>query len=282
TTCMHIIVGLLNAGKKVASFDLDARQGSLTRYIQNRKNFFEKYNARLVLPMHMPVLFDTLASDNQQLRAHIRTNFEHHIQKFAKTHDFIVIDTPGTDNYLSRLGHSYADVLVTPVNDSFIDLDVLAHVDPETLEIQETSHYTQMVQEQKKAKERRYLGNNRFDWLVMRNRLGQIRSRNQEAVGEVLEKIGKDAGFSVLNGLSERVVYRELFLNGLTLLDIRESENFNLSSSHNAARAELANLLERLNVGIDITLMMKPSTIQPQGRKTTSDPDTITAVSSAL
>ena len=259
TTCMHIIAGLLNAGKTVASFDLDARQGSLTRYIENRKTFFEKYQARLVLSTHMPVLFDTMAADNQQMRAHIRTNFEHHIQKLAKTHDFIVIDTPGTDNYLSRLGHSYADILVTPVNDSFIDLDVLAHVDSESLEIKETSHYTSMVLEQQEAKKRRYLSNDRFDWLVMRNRLGQMRSRNQEAVGEVLQKIGKDVGFTVFNGLSERVVYRELFLNGLTLLDIRESQDFNLSSSHSAARAELANLLERLNVGLDVDQMMKPS-----------------------
>ena len=148
---------------------------------------------------------------------------------------------------------------MTPVNDSFIDLDVLAHVDSESLEIKETSHYTSMVLEQQEAKKRRYLSNDRFDWLVMRNRLGQMRSRNQEAVGEVLQKIGKDVGFTVFNGLSERVVYRELFLNGLTLLDIRESQDFNLSSSHSAARAELANLLERLNVGLDVDQMMKPS-----------------------
>ena len=278
TTCMHIIVGLLNAGKKVASFDLDARQGSLTRYIEHRKNFFTKYNAKLALSTHMPVLFDTLASDNTQLRGHIRKNFEEHMLHLCKSQDFIVIDTPGTDNYLSRLGHSYADVLVTPINDSFIDLDVLAHVDPDTLAVKELSHYTKMVLEEKKAKARRYHSNQRFDWHVMRNRLGQMRSRNQEAVGSVLQQIGQQVGFDVFNGLSERVVYRELFLNGLTLLDIRESSDFNLSTSHAAARAELANLLGRLNIGIDLDTMMQPTmSSQAENENPATIPQGVTA-----
>lgn len=259
TTCMHIITGLLNAGKRVATFDLDARQGSLTRYIENRKNFFKKFETRLLISTHVPILFDTIASDDHKLREHLRQNFEHSMQKLSRTHDFIVIDTPGTDNYLSRLGHSYADILVTPINDSFIDLDVLARIDPEDLSIIEHSHYTKMVLEQKEAKKKRYTSSDRFDWIVMRNRLGQMRSSNREVVEQSLQKLSKHIGFELFNGLSERVIYRELFLNGLTLLDIRETDNFTLSSSHSAAKDELRNLFERLNIGIDAEEMMRPT-----------------------
>ena len=57
------------------------------------------------------------------------------------THDFVVIDTPGHDSPLMRLAHSMADILVTPLNDSFVDLDVLGSLDPDTLEVTGTSHY---------------------------------------------------------------------------------------------------------------------------------------------
>ena len=62
-------------------------------------------------------------------------------------HDFVVIDTPPHDSYLMRLAHSIADTLVTPLNDSFLDFDVLATLDPVTLTVTGVSHYGELVRE---------------------------------------------------------------------------------------------------------------------------------------
>ena len=50
-------------------------------------------------------------------------------------------------------------------------------------------------------------------------------------------------------GLSERVIYRELFLQGLTLLDLRkERTGVNLSMSHVAARQELRAVMQSIGI----------------------------------
>jgi cellulose biosynthesis protein BcsQ len=50
--------------------------------------------------------------------------FAEAVTAVERSHDFVVVDTPGTDSYLTRLAHSMADTLITPLNDSFVDLDV--------------------------------------------------------------------------------------------------------------------------------------------------------------
>lgn len=52
------------------------------------------------------------------------------VDAIEHTHDFIVIDTSGHDRYLMWLAHSMADTLITPLNDRFVDFDVLVTVDP--------------------------------------------------------------------------------------------------------------------------------------------------------
>lgn len=247
TTAMHLIVSLLNRGYSVGSVDLDDPQATLSRYLENRRNFMGSADMILSMPEH-----HTLARsiyDNRALaRGDELARLDSCIQGLAATNDFIVIDTPGSDSHLSQVGHSYADTLVTPMNDSFIDLDLLAKVDPETHEVIRPSGYAEMVWEQKKARAIRDGG--QVDWIVMRNRLSTIGSRNTRAMEEVLGALSKRIGFRIAPGFGERVVFRELFLKGLTLLDLRNSESgIRMNMSHVAARQEVRALLT--TIGLD-------------------------------
>ncbi len=244
TAAMHVITSLLRQGYKVGSIDVDARQGTLSRYVENRRVRSEANpEEHLPLPDHYPVFRSekTLLEESQ---AEDEANIKSAIEKL-KDHDYIVIDTPGSDMYLSRLAHSYADTLITPLNDSFIDLDMLARVNPETLEIVRPSTYSEMVWEQKK--QRAIRDRRTIDWIVLRNRLSSVNSRNKEDMRKVLDNLSKRIGFRLVSGFGERVIFRELFLSGITLLDLRETRT-SMSLSHIAARQELSQLLEMIKI----------------------------------
>jgi chromosome partitioning protein len=232
TTAMHLIVGLMKEGRKVGSLDLDIPQGTLSRYIENRQAFAARKSLDLSIPDHHAITpGDGIIAD-----------FETALARLTGSCDDVVIDTPGHDNALSRLAHATADLLITPLNDSFLDLDVLAQIEAESLNIVRLSHYTEMVLEARRL--RREENGGTIEWFVLRNRLSHLDARNKRNMGEILLKLAKKIGFRTGLGLSERVIYRELFLSGLTLLDTRKKntgQDFTLS--HVAARQELLKLL---------------------------------------
>jgi len=239
TVAMHLVVSLLQMGAKVGSIDLDARQATLTRYVENRGRRIAKGHS-LGMPDHVavPPTKDPAADEARFLEA---------LARLTAACDVVLIDTPGSDHPLSRLGHSYADMLVTPLNDSFIDLDVLAKVDPETMRISRPSHYSEMVWDTKKLRALR--GQKAvIDWFVMRNRLSTLDARNKREMERLLAELSKRIGFRSVGGLCERVIYRELFLEGLTLLDLGEGSGVEMSLSHVAARQELRSLTEALGL----------------------------------
>ena len=161
--------------------------------------------------------------------------------------DFVVVDTPGSDAYLSRLAHEHADTLITPINDSFLDIDVLAQIDRRRREVVGPSRYSQMVWEQNN---RRVLsGQPPIDWVVMRNRLSHIESRNKSEIAALLIQLARRIGFRLAPGFGERVVYRELFLKGLTILDLpEEAGGLSSNPSHAAGRAEIRALLQTIGL----------------------------------
>jgi chromosome partitioning protein len=240
TVAMHLVVALLTRGAAVGSIDLDARQATLTRYLENRRRRPEG----LLMPDHeaVPPTADPAADEARFLAA---------LARMAESHDVVVIDTPGSDHPLSRLCHSYADTLVTPLNDSFIDLDVLARVDPQTMKITRPSHYSEMVWEARKARALRGVRAG-GTWFVLRNRLSTLDARNKREMERLLALLAKRIGFTVVEGLSERVIYRELFLEGLTLLDIGNRVGVEFSLSRVAARQELRRLVDSLGLGLPV------------------------------
>ncbi len=249
TTSMHLIVGLLRLGFKVGSMDIDARQRSLTRYIENRKATMASESTTLPLPAHV-VINRSPFNIVEEAEADERDRFTRALARQLVNCDFVVIDSPGSDTYLSRLAHSYADTVITPVNDSFVDLDVLASVDGITMKIQKPSIYSEMLWEQKLQRAKRDGGT--IDWVVMRNRLSNIDARNKRMITNVMEELTKRLGFRLAPGFSERVIFRELFLLGLTVLDVVETKKggTSLSMSHLAARQEVRDLLNSLRIPV--------------------------------
>jgi len=246
TTAMHLAVSLMGDGARVATLDLDARQGTLSRYVENRAVYARRRAIDLPMPLHAAVLLSTLG-DRSAAEADERARLEAVLEPAVGAADFVIVDTPGSDTYLSRLAHTWADTLLTPLNDSFIDLDLLARVDPDTLKIVRPSIYAEAVWKQRQL--RAIQGGRPVDWIVMRNRLSSLAARNKRDMGSVIEALAKRIGFRVAAGLSERVIYKELFLNGLTLLDLRRGGGGpSLTLSHVAARQEVRDLVAALNL----------------------------------
>ena len=238
TLAMHLTVALLNRGMKVATLDLDARQGTLSRYIANRRLFAERSGNPVPMPEHI-----ALDMSPHQIVEQDLSNALAHTARC----DAVVIDTPGFDNPLSQAGHGYADVLVTPINDSLIDLDVIAHVDPHKQTINRPSHYAERVWKAKQARAKRDGGS--MDWVVVRNRLGQLDARNKKLMARLVADLSKRIGFRVADGIHERVIYRELFLEGLTAEDLATlSDRREAAMSHVAARQEIRNLMRALGL----------------------------------
>lgn len=257
TLSMHLICGLLDKGLSVSSMDTDCRQHSLTRYLQNRENYKNSHNEPAIqMPKHFLLNLSSKESIKER-EDEERENFESLLESAKEGADIVVIDTPGSHTFLSNLAHSYADIVVTPINDSFIDLDVMAKVD-ENGKVVSPSIYSQTIWEQKMERAKR--DGKSIEWFVTRNRLSSLDAKNKRNVCASLEELSKRIGFRIIEGFNERVIFKELFLQGLTLLDLKKI-NYNkpFSMSHVAARQELRNFLEA--IGIDEIIKAKESTL---------------------
>jgi chromosome partitioning protein len=249
TTALHVAVALLKAGQRVATIDLDSRQQSFSRYIANRQAWARRTGRDLELPHHVCVRL----GESMQIVENESVELEQFLDAVSaveRTFDFIVIDTPGSDSYLMRLAHSMADTLVTPINDSFLDFDVLGTVDA-TYAVTGESHYAEMVRDSRRK--RRQLDGATLDWIVVRNRLSTVGSRNTQLVATGLRQLSLQLGFRAIDGFAERVVYREFFPRGLTALDDLDEVTLGTRPSlgHVTAREEVMGLLRQLKLPLD-------------------------------
>jgi chromosome partitioning protein len=247
TIAMHIAIALLKSGQRVATIDLDARQRSFTHYIENRRAWARQVERDLVVPDH--VCFETLDYPTAQDEAAGCKAFGDAVDALANRYDFVVIDTAGHDGYLIRLSHALADTLVTPLNDSFVDFDVLASVDPQNFTITGIGHYAQMVVEAQG--QRRLSGSERADWIVLRNRLSMLKSRSKRTLGERLAELSQRLHFRCVEGLAERVIFREFYPRGLTAMDNLDELTLGTrpTLSHLSARLEMEKLLAAMGLG---------------------------------
>lgn len=253
TLAMHLIVWFLRHGKTVSSVDLDGRQGTLSHYIQNRAAYSETHGISLGLPEHLSVSVRDYATTEE--RETDEKTFSGTIEQLRRESDVVIIDTPGSDGALFRTAHETADILISPINDSLLDLDVLAKVEPESLTVKAPGRYAQTVwrARQKRAAEHRP----QMQWFVVRNRVMHVATRNEKVMWKLLTALGGRIGFTPLAGLGERIIYRELFLKGLTLLDLGGKNGAaKLSAAHLAARQELRGILAAL--GEDVSPLTNP------------------------
>jgi len=245
TTAMHVATALARLGKSVGLIDLDLRQRTLGQYIENRRAFAKRQVLDLATPDYQPlpdVAHDSLKpGENLQDR-----RLSAAISGFRHGTEFILIDCPGSHTRLSQVAHTLADTLITPLNDSFVDFDLLAKVDGETNRILGPSVYSEMVWNARQL--RAQAGLKPIDWIVTRNRVGAQAMHNKKKMADAVGALSRRIGFRVAPGFSERVIFRELFPRGLTLLDLRDVGVANLNISNVAARQELRDLMTNLKL----------------------------------
>jgi len=252
TTAMHIATALARMGHKVGALDLDLRQRSFGRYIENRLVFCKSEALDLPTPDYreLPEVDPASLDPGENINDH---RLSAAMAGLDGECDFIIIDCPGSHTRLSQVAHSLADTLLTPLNDSFIDFDLLARIDPGTNKVLGPSIYAEMVWQARQL--RAQAGLKPIDWIVLRNRLGAQQMHNKRKVGEALEQLSRRIGFRVSPGFSERVIFRELFPRGLTLLDLKDIGIENLNMSNVAARQELRDLLQALRLpGVTVSV----------------------------
>ncbi len=244
TTCMHVATALARMGLRVGALDLDIRQQSFGRYIENRRAYVAGQGLDLAVP-DLVALPDLDAADVPDAGNPADARLAAAVAGLNDA-DFVVIDCPGSHTRLAQVAHSLADTLVTPLNDSFIDFDLLARVDPDGGRVLGPSIYAEMVWGARQL--RAQAGLRPIDWIVLRNRLGAQQMHNKKKVGAALEDLSRRIGFRVAPGFSERVIFRELFPRGLTLLDLKDIGVETLNISNIAARQEVRDLLRELRL----------------------------------
>ena len=233
TTAVHTAVALATAGRRVAAIDLDTRQRTLGRYLDNRVATTKRLGVELAMPLYRT--FDPAKNDD----------IDAELDKLAEDADVVVVDTPGRDDPYARRAMLRADTLVTPINDSFVDLDLIGEVDAETFKVRRPSFYAELVWNSRTQRAKTHGAT--VDWVLLRNRLQHIEAKNMRRVGAALDELSRRVGFRVVPGLGERVIYRELFPKGLTLLDLPHLGEVGVG--HIAARQELREMIAGFGVG---------------------------------
>jgi chromosome partitioning protein len=232
TTAVHVAVALATMGHRVAALDLDTRQATFARYLDNRAATMRRRGVDLVMPGYAIATAttpDAIVAEIEALRGH---------------NDFVVVDTPGRDDPVARAAITTADTLVTPINDSFVDLDLIGQVDAETFKVKRPSFYAELIWDLRRTRAK--VDGGTVDWVLLRNRLQHLEAHNMRRVAAALTELAKRVGFRVIPGLGERVIYRELFPKGLTLLDTGAIEHVGMS--HIAARQELREMIAGLQL----------------------------------
>ena len=232
TSAVHVAVALAYRGAKVVAIDLDPRQRTMDRYFENRADYTKARG--LDLPTAQCTVF----------RGETVEEFDALADQLGRDADFLIVDTPGRDDEFARHAATQADTLVTPMNDSFVDFDLIGQVDATSFKVRRLSFYAELIWETRKTRAMQH--QKEIDWVVVRNRTGHIEARNMQRIEKALNELSKRAGFRVAKGLSERVIYRELFPSGLTLLD--KGHLGDLGTSHLVARQEMRSLLAHLHL----------------------------------
>ncbi len=252
TTSMHVFAALAHSGYSVGVIDLDLRQRSFFRYLENRQRTIEATG--IALPMPKRITLSAAENDSvTKNKAQEENDFTLAVEILEPDVDVIIIDCPGAYTNYANMAHSIADVLITPINDSFVDFDLLATIDPVTGKIEKPSVYAEMVWDARRLRQK--AGLPAIDWVVVRNRISNVEARNRRKVSSKLSEFSKRIGFRVVTGFSERVVFRELFTRGVTLLDLPMLGERGKSLSNVAARQEMRDLMKAIDLkGFDIQI----------------------------
>ena len=240
TTAFHVAIALLKASHKILIVDADVRQKSFTRYLENREQTIQSGKISLEIPKILNISEEILNNIDENT-----SELQKILDEKKKDFDFIIIDTPGHYNKLSKVLHEQADIIVTPINDSFLDLDLLGQINSEDLSNSKVGVYSNMVFECKK--QRALKDKKEIEWYVIRNRISGTSTINMQNIEEAVNKLSSKYGFKVISGFGDRVIFKELFLDGLTLSDAGLSPKVRMNLSLIAARQELREIMVQIS-----------------------------------
>ncbi len=232
TVAFHLAVALADAGHKVLGVDLDRRQQTLSRALLARTGTAQRLGVRLPLPRHL------------LLQQHSGALLCQEIARAGWDCDYVVIDAAGHDSGIARRAIALADLLVTPVGCSSVDLDLIARFHPVSRRHTGPGCFTLAVAELRAA--RAEAGLPGLDWLVLHNRARRDGSQHREQTDAALRRVAGRLGFRLGAGLAERVAYRELLPLGLTQLDLRRLPD--QPRRNPAAAREVLALLDELDL----------------------------------
>jgi chromosome partitioning protein len=235
TLAFHLAVALADTGHKVLAVDLDRRQQSLSRALTARNGTAKRLGVRLPLPRHLLLQQPSGAQLCQEL------------SRAGWDCDYVVIDAPGHDSPIARRAIAMADKLISPVNSSFVDLELFGRFHPVTHKLTGPGCFSAMVSELRQA--RAEAGMAALDWLVMLNRKRRETSHNQDRIESALRRLAQRMDFRLGAGLYERVAYRDLVLLGLTQLDLHRIPQ--LAKTKSLATGEVMQLLDDLGIELD-------------------------------
>lgn len=245
TVSALISTAMMYHGARVAVIDVDLRQQSLSHLFANRRRWLPAVGVDAPIPLEYKLTEDTVALADADPASMVSV-FERALVLAMEAADIVVVDTPGGHTPLSKSAHLQADILVTPLNDSFVDFDMLGTIDPVTLKVLKPSTYSRVVHD---SRRRRADYGRELDWVVLRNRLAATETRNRERVGAGIQALADQIGFRVAPGLRERVAYREMFPFGLTVADLSYGlRHTSVSVPRKAVQEEVQALLATLGL----------------------------------
>tara|TARA_B100000678_G_scaffold285297_1_gene288221 strand:+ start:1776 stop:2753 length:978 start_codon:yes stop_codon:yes gene_type:complete len=206
TLAFHVAIALAHAGAKVVAIDLDRRQRTLERGLTYRGGTAGNLGIALPSPQ-----FAVL--DQPSTAALYQT-----INRLGPDADFVILDAAGADSPIFRRVVALADTLVTPVNASFLDLELLGRVNPVSGLPERSGCFGETVSTLREERLAHEMG--RIEWIVVKNRVRSAEKRHMSRIDRALERLAINQDFRIGQGLNERLAFRELFQFGLTHLDL--------------------------------------------------------------
>lgn len=245
TLAIHLLLGLQAKGARVSAIDLDGRIGGFSRFLRNREAWAKTSRQNI----YTPPFFTVTASQNKDINLCEQEEFAGFagaVEKLEHISDYIILDLPSGDTYLSRLAHSMADVLITPINDGFLDVNVLGDVDNEDFSVQQINPYGKYVMDC--LSRRKNIDGNGFEWLIVKNRVSSLGAKHKQKVDAALNNLAAKLGATLAGNIGDRVIFRELYAMGLSVFDVLDKQTgVKATASHNEAKREILDLINYID-----------------------------------
>ncbi len=232
TLAFHCALALAHLEMRVLVIDCDRRQQTLHRLLEARDGTVRTLKVDLPQPKHVVLEQQSGALLSQE------------IERLGAQCDFVLIDLAGHDSPIARRAIALADTVVTPINCSPTDLDALGRINPVSRRFREAGPFAEVVTALRN--ERLACGLPAFDWVVAKNRIRRSEHRLLASVDANLATIARHLGFRTIDGLTERVGYREMMPFGLIQFDLKLIPD--LAAPRSSSLRELHTLIEGLRL----------------------------------